>query len=209
MGWFDLFNSTSENTTKNEQRNIAQTSTQKGTGLANVAGEHNQQETVSGHSVSGDNNRRVGSGRWGQTGSGNRRQETSGFGNAGALQGAGNVQEIGRGNAFQGADLSRTAVKGNLADIGSRSSIGGDLINRDYDLELVAEGGSKITFEQGDSGVSEAIADLGRSLGQTSTKSVVQLGDGLKRQQIGDISKELLFGIGALILGAIFLSRKK
>jgi len=82
-------------------------------------------------------------------------------------------------------------------------------VNRDYNLELVAEGGSRITFEQGDSGVTEAIADLGRALGKTSTTSTVQVGDALRRQQIGEISKEVLYAIGALILGAVFLRNRK
>jgi len=142
-------------------------------------------------------------------GKGNRKQVAGGLANAGNVGGNRNRQNVGRGDAFQGADFSQTHADGPLKNIGSHSSIGGDLVNRDYNLELVAEGGSRITFEQGDSGVTEAIADLGRALGKTSTTATVQVGDALKRQQVGEISKELLYAIGALILGAIFLRGRK
>jgi len=189
-----LFSPKTKNTTKIDQHDVGQTSDQKGTGHGSVAGDSNTQQ--------------LGSTR-AQVGRGNRKQVTSGLANAGNVGGNRNRQNVGRGNAFQGADFSQTHAEGPLKNIGSHSSIGGDLVNRDYNLELVAEGGSKITFEQGDSGVTEAIADLGRALGKTSTTSTVQVGDALKRQQIGEISKEVLYAIGALILGSIFLRNRK
>ncbi len=189
-----LFSPKTKNTTKIDQHDVGQTSEQRGTGHGSVAGDSNTQQ--------------LGSTR-AQVGKGNRKQVSSGFANAGNVGGNRNRQNIGRGDAFQGADFSQTHAEGPLKNIGSHSSIGGDLVNRDYNLELVAEGGSRITFEQGDSGVTEAIADLGRALGKTSTTATVQVGDALKRQQVGEISKELLYAIGALILGAIFLRGRK
>ena len=189
-----LLSPKTKNTTQINQHDIGQTSEQKGTGHGSVAGDRNTQQ--------------LGSTR-AQVGKGNRKQVAGGLANAGNVGGNRNRQNVGRGDAFQGADFSQTHADGPLKNIGSHSSIGGDLVNRDYNLELVAEGGSRITFEQGDSGVTEAIADLGRALGKTSTTATVQVGDALKRQQVGEISKELLYAIGALILGAIFLRGRK
>ena len=189
-----LFSPKTKNTTKIDQHDVGQTSEQRGTGHGSVAGDSNTQQ--------------LGSTR-AQVGRGNRKQVAGGLANAGNIGGNLNRQNVGRGDAFQGADFSQTHAEGALKNIGSHSSIGGDLVNRDYNLELVAEGGSKITFEQGDSGVTEAIADLGRALGKTSTTSTVQVGDALKRQQVGEISKSMMYAIGALILGAIFLRSRK
>jgi len=189
-----LFSPKTKNTTKVSQHDVGQTSDQKGTGHGSVAGDSNRQQ--------------LGSTR-AQVGKGNRKQVAGGLANAGNIGGNRNRQNVGRGSAFQGADFSQTHAEGPLKNIGSHSSIGGDIVNRDYNLELVAEGGSKITFEQGDSGVTEAIADLGRALGKTSTTATVQVGDALKRQQVGEISKEVMYAIGALILGAVFLRNRK
>jgi len=189
-----LFSPKTKNTTKVSQHDVGQTSDQKGTGHGSVAGDSNTQQ--------------LGSTR-AQVGKGTRKQVAGGLANAGNIGGNRNRQNVGRGSAFRGADFSQTHADGPLKNIGSHSSIGGDMVNRDYNLELVAEGGSKITFEQGDSGVTEAITDLGRALGKTSTTSTVQVGDALRRQQVGEVSKEVMYAIGALILGAVFLRNRK
>jgi len=209
MSIVDFFGSETTEETTNLQQNREGTTKQSGRGHGNITGDQNTQRITSGEGQAGNNNRRQkATGIGNQAGNRNRRQKSTGFSNAANIEGRANVQNVGRGDAFQGANMSRTNVKGDFKSVGSNSTIHGDLTNRDYNLELVAEGGSKITFEQGDSGVSEAIADLGRALGKTSTNATVQVGDALKRQQVGDISKQLLYAIGALILGAIFLRRK-
>ena len=125
----------------------------------------------------------------------------------GTISGDHNAQTVGTDTAFKGADLSTVKAEGDVSHLGDHSTIGGDLTNRDYDLELTAEGGSQITFTQTDPGVSEAIYSLSTALGESTAKGTQQVGDALKRQQIGDISKEVLFGLGAALVAVEFMRK--
>jgi len=220
MRWFSP---SSKNTTQNYNTTIDSTSQDRGKGHGNfqgsenahqqtgsdrsVVGNKNRQNIAKGNSVSGEKNR-VNTAKGHSTlGSKNRVNTSSGFSNAGTVEGRGNVQNVGRGDAFQGADMSRQNAKGDISHIGDHSSIGGDFYNRDFDLELNAAPGATINYEVGDSGVSEAITDLARSLGHTSTGGIQALDNSISGQQKVEISKEILYAIVAGVIGTLMLRK--
>jgi len=192
MGILSLFNSKTENTTKVSETNIGGTFDTKGTGHGTLTGNENRQVLASSK---------------GMAGSKNHQTNTSGFGAGGSIAGHSNRQDIGRGNAFSGADMSVAKAAGDLSHLGDHSSIGGDFVNKDYQVELVADHGAQISFQQPDTGMSDAIAGLGRALGNTSRAATVQVGDSLKRAQEGDIARQLLYGLGGLLAAYLFLRR--
>jgi len=206
MGWA-LLGSNSENTTKNYNTTIESGSESKGTGLGTFQGSENvRQQTGSANAVVGNANRRQSVTGYGTFGNKNRRQTSTGFSNAGTNTGRG-VQTIARGNALQGADMSRANAAGDISHLGDHSSIGGDFYNRDFDLELNAAPGATINYEVGDSGVSEAITDLGRALGRTSYGGVEALDNAVSGQQKVEISKQILYAIIAGFVGIIVLRK--
>ena len=192
MGGINLFGSETKNTTKVKETNTGGTFDTKGTGHGTQTGNENRQVLASGKGVAGAKNHQT---------------NTSGFGAGGSIAGKQNQQTIGRGNAFQGADMSRANAKGDISHIGDHSSIGGDFYNRDFDLELNAAPGATINYEVGDSGVSEAIADLGRALGRTSYGGVQALDNAVGGQQKVEISKQILYAIIAGFVGILMLRK--
>jgi len=207
MSGINLFGSESKTETKVRETNQGGTlDTRKGT-QGNVSGKKNKQNLASGRGIAGNDNKQVSANGRGVAGAKNHQTNTSGLGIGGSIAGRGNRQEIGRGNAFQGADMSINKAAGDLSHIGDHSDIGGDFINKDYQVELVADHGAKITFQQPDTGMSDAIAGLGRALGKTSTSATVQVGDGLKRAQEADMSRQIMYGLGGLLLAYIFIRR--
>jgi len=192
MSFLNLFGSETKNTTKVSESNTGGTFDTKGTGHGTVTGNENRQVLASGKGVAGANNHQT---------------NTSGFGAGGSIAGKGNQQTIGRGDAFQGADMSRSNAAGDISHLGDHSSIGGDFYNRDFDLELNAAPGATINYEVGDSGVSEAIADLGRALGRTSYGGVQALDNAVSGQQKVEISKQILYTIVAGFVGILMLRK--
>ncbi len=192
MSFLNLFGSETKNTNKVSESNTGGTFDTKGTGHGTQTGNENKQVLASGKGVAGANNHQT---------------NTSGFGAGGSIAGKGNQQTIGRGNAFQGADMSRANAAGDISHLGDHSSIGGDFYNRDFDLELNAAPGATINYEVGDSGVSEAITDLGRALGRTSYGGVEALDNAVSGQQKVEISKQILYAIIAGFVGILMLRK--
>jgi len=192
MSFLNLFGSETKNTTKVSETNIGGTFDTKGTGHGTVTGNENKQVLASSGGIAGTKNHQT---------------NTSGFGAGGSIAGKQNQQTIGRGSAFQGADMSRANARGDISHIGDHSSIGGDFYNRDFDLELNAAPGATINYEVGDSGVSEAITDLGRALGRTSYGGVVALDNAVGGQQKVEISKQILYAIVAGFVGILMLRK--
>jgi len=192
MGGINLFGSETKNTTKIKETNTGGTFDTKGTGHGTQTGNENKQVLASGKAMAGTKNHQT---------------NTSGFGAGGSIAGQRNKQTIARGNAFQGADMTRANAMGDISHLGDHSSIGGDFYNRDFDLELNAAPGATITYEMGDSGVSEAITDLGRALGRTSYSGVQALDNAIGGQQNVEISKQILYAIIAGFVGILMLRK--
>jgi len=207
MGGINLFGSETKNTTKVTETNTGGTFDTAGTGHGTVTGNENKQVLASGNALAGANNRQVRVTGKGLAGTKNHQTNTSGFGAGGSIAGKQNQQTIGRGNAFQGADMSRANARGDISHLGDHSSIGGDFYNRDFDLELNAAPGATINYEVGDSGVSEAITDLGRALGRTSYGGVQALDNAIGGQQNVEISKQILYAIIAGFVGILMLRK--